>query len=202
VFVFIHISSLVVSILIVVYVVASGKCPMASTSNIENGSSSCSEYRWEYEVFLSFGGDTRNNFTDHLYRALAFDKGIITFRDKEGVYRGKPISPELLNAIEKSKIAVVILSENYASSTWCLEELANILECVDAGRMRVLPIFYHVDPSDVRHLKGTFAAAFAKHVLAIFHHVHDERFKEKKVQKWRAALRRVADLSGHHLKDE
>jgi hypothetical protein len=172
---------------------------MASTNNIQNGtsspSSSCSEY--SFDVFLSFGGDTRNSFTDHLYHALVFDKEIKTFRDNEELERGKPISSELLKAIEKSRIAVVILSEKYASSTWCLEELAKILECMDAGRMGVRPIFYKVDPGDVRHLKGAFADAFAKHVLAIF-----KENVEKKVQRWRDALRRVAGLSGHHLKNE
>ncbi|XP_059453554.1 TMV resistance protein N-like [Corylus avellana] len=146
-----------------------------STSNIQNSpSSSCSEHRWEYEVFLSFGGDTLKAFTDHLFHALSSDKGILTFRDKEGPDTGKPISPELLNTIENSRTAVVILSEKYASSTRCLEELAKIVECMNAGRMRVMPIFYHVDPSDMLHQKGTFADA----------------------------LRTVAGLNGHHLKDE
>jgi hypothetical protein len=157
---------------------------MASTSNIQNFPSSLCSSCYEYEVFLSFGDDTRNTFTDHLYHALASDKGIITFRDNEGLDRGKSISLEVLNAIEKSRIAFVIFSEKYASSNRRLEELAKIVECMGAGRMRVLPVFYHVDPSDVRYLKGTFA---------------DARLKE---ERWRAALRRVADLSGHHLKDE
>ena len=32
--------------------------------------SSSSTHQWKYEVFLSFKGDTRYNFTDHLYAAL------------------------------------------------------------------------------------------------------------------------------------
>ena len=83
----------------------------------------------EYDVFLSFRGeDTRCNFTDHLYHALV-DKEIITFRDDKELKMGEPISLELLEAIKKSRIAVIIFSENYASSTWCLEELAKIVEC-------------------------------------------------------------------------
>ncbi|KAG2663135.1 hypothetical protein I3760_16G013600 [Carya illinoinensis] len=117
----------------------------------------------EHDVFLSFRGeDTRNNFTDPLYHALV-DKGISTFKDDEKIEIGKPISPELLRAIEKSSMAVIVLSRNYASSTWCLQELAAITECMKKREMRVLPIFYHVDPSDVRHQTGTFADAFAKH---------------------------------------
>jgi hypothetical protein len=177
---------------------------MASTNNIQNGtsspSSSCSECL--YDVFLSFGGDTRHSFTDHLYDALVSDKEIKTFRDSEELETGKPIKSELSEAIEKSRIAVVILSEKYASSTWCLEELAKILECMDAGRMGVRPIFYKVEPRDVRNLKGTFGDAFAKHVLAIVN-PGKERFKEnveKNVQRWIDALTRVGHLSGKHLK--
>ena len=90
-------------------------------------SSSSSSGRWIYDVFLSFRGiDTRNNFTDHLYAALQCS-GIFTFRDNERLERGKSISPELLKAIEELRISIVILSKNYASSTWCLDELANII---------------------------------------------------------------------------
>ena len=145
----------------------------------------------EYDVFLSFRGeDTRYKFTDHLYHALV-DRKIITFRDDKELEMGKPISLELLEAIEKSRIAVIIFSENYASSTWCLEELAKIVECWRRGILRVLPIFYHVEPTDVRHQGKTFEEAFDG---------HEKRFPEK-VQKWRAALTSVASLSGQTLKD-
>ena len=41
--------------------------------------------------------------------------------------RGKAISAEILKAIEELKFAILILSKNYASSTWCLDELAKII---------------------------------------------------------------------------
>ena len=157
-------------------------------------SSSSSTPRWIYDVFLSFRGeDTRNNFTDHLYTALKL-KGIFTFRDDEKLVRGKSISLELLKAIEESRFAIVILSKNYASSTWCLDELVKIIECMKEIGLIVLPVFYDVDPSDVRKQTGTFAEAFVE---------YEERLKEniQKVQKWRAALREVANLSGWHLQD-
>ena len=171
---------------------------MASTSIQTVPSSITSDFskpQPKYDVFLSFRGeDTRCTFTDHLYRALEY-KRIITFRDDKELEMGKPISLELLEAIEKSTVAVIIFSKNYASSTWCLEELAKIVECRDRGIiLRVLPIFYYVEPTDVRHQKNTFAEAFAK---------HEKRFEENptKVQKWKTALTNVASLSGRHLKD-
>ncbi|XP_050253751.1 disease resistance protein Roq1-like [Quercus robur] len=57
--------------------------------------------------------------------------------------------------------------------------------------MEVFPVFYDVDPSDVRKQEGTFAKAFAEH----------EKENIEKVQTWRVALRKVANLSGWHLRD-
>uniref|UniRef100_A0A7N2R4H2 TIR domain-containing protein n=1 Tax=Quercus lobata TaxID=97700 RepID=A0A7N2R4H2_QUELO len=157
-------------------------------------SSSSSKPRWKYEVFLSFKGeDTRRSFTDHLYDALK-KKGILTFRDDEKLERGKSISEELLKAIEESRFAIIIFSENYASSRWCLDELVHIIRCKKEIGLEVVLVFYHVNPSDVRHQGGTFAQAFDK---------HKECFKEsiEKVETWRAALREVANLSGWDLQD-
>ncbi|XP_075650557.1 TMV resistance protein N-like isoform X2 [Castanea sativa] len=157
-------------------------------------SSSSSSRRWIYDVFLSFRGeDTRNSFTDHLYASLQ-RSGISTFRDNEKLERGKSIAPKLLKAIKESRFAIVILSRNYASSTWCLDELVEIIRCMKEMKMTVLPIFYKVNPSDVRNQKGTFAQAFAK---------HEKRLKgnTEKVQTWRAALSEVANLSGWHSQD-
>ena len=90
-------------------------------------SSSSSSPGCKYDVFLSFrGDDTRKTFTDHLYAGLT-QKGISTFRDDEKLQQGTLIAPELLKAIEESRFAVVILSKDYASSRWCLIELAKML---------------------------------------------------------------------------
>ena len=114
-------------------------------------SSTSSSRKWKYDVFLSFRGeDTRKSFTDHLYTTLKL-KGIFTFRDDEKLKRGKPIKPKLLEAIEESLYAIVILSKNYASSTWCLDELVKIMECKDKIGLIVHLIFYDVDPSEVRN---------------------------------------------------
>ncbi|XP_054796255.1 TMV resistance protein N-like [Prosopis cineraria] len=84
-----------------------------------SSNSDSSTPKWKYGVFLSFAGkDTRLNFTHHLYAALTWND-VITFRDDEAIERGEDISQELLQAIEDySLVAIVILSENYANSTW------------------------------------------------------------------------------------
>ena len=148
--------------------------------------------RSNYDVFLSFRGeDTRNGFTSNLNGFLSL-QGINTFMDNE-LQRGEKISTKLLEAIESSKISIIIFSKNYATSTWCLDELVKILECEKKGQ-KVFPVFYKVDPSEVRSQRGKFGEALAK---------HEESFKydTNKVQRWRAALNEAGNLSGWHYQN-
>ncbi|XP_061988263.1 disease resistance protein RUN1-like [Rosa rugosa] len=144
-----------------------------------------------YDVFLSFRGvDTRNNFTSHLYSKLVSSR-IFTFFDDNELRRGEDISQSFIRAIEGSRISLIVFSANYASSKWCLDELVKIMECRKTLGQTVFPIFYRVEPSDVRHQTGSFAEAFVKHKAA-------NRYAEN-VPKWRAALHEAANLSGFHL---
>ncbi|XP_021800049.1 TMV resistance protein N-like [Prunus avium] len=139
-----------------------------------------------HDVFLSFRGeDTRDGFTSHLHAALLRNK-IETYMDRR-LEKGDEIEPALLEAIEKSKIALVIFSEDYASSTWCLKELVHILGCQKSHGQIVIPIFYRIDPSDVRKHQGTYA-------------LEDSPLKRSKdeVANWRAALEEAANISGFH----
>ena len=145
-------------------------------------------------MFLSFRGeDTRHGFTGHLYNTLQ-SKGIHTFIDDEKLQRGEQITPALMKAIQDSRVAITVLSEHYASSSFCLDELATILHCDQRKRLLVIPVFYKVDPSDVRHQKGSYGEALAKLETR---YQHDP----EKLQKWKMALKQVADLSGYHFKE-
>ncbi|WRX20006.1 Toll/interleukin-1 receptor homology (TIR) domain - like 3 [Theobroma cacao] len=155
-------------------------------------SATTSSHRLKHEVFLSFRGeDTRNNFLAHLNVALQ-RKGIGTYIDSEDLPRGEEISPALLKAIQESMISAIVISENYASSSWCLEELSKIMEFKHTKGLLVVPSFYHVDPSDIRKQTGSFQQAFAE----------DEKNGIDKVQKWRHALTRAGNLSGFHIKQD
>ncbi|CAL5353875.1 unnamed protein product [Camellia sinensis] len=149
----------------------------------------------KYDVCLSFSGiDTRMNFSSHLLAALE-QHGFYTFRDDTKLNRGEDIGSELLKAIEESSISIVVFSKNYAMSKWCLDELVWIVECKKTFNQIVLPIFYDVDPSDVRTQKGSLVEAFAKH------EDHFGKSSDGKVEKWRAALTEAANLSGWDLKN-
>ncbi|XP_030946045.1 TMV resistance protein N-like [Quercus lobata] len=164
-----------------------------SSSSSSSFSATSSTHRWRYEVFLSFRGeDTRNGFTSHLHKALC-DKGFNTFIDNN-LQGGGEISIELLKTIESSKVSIIVFSENYASSSWCLDELIKILECKKNIGQLVLPVFYNVDPSEVRGQKKGFGVALTE---------HEEKFKDNidKVKNWRTALKEVGSLSGWHYKN-
>ncbi|KAG2688789.1 hypothetical protein I3760_09G110800 [Carya illinoinensis] len=145
-----------------------------------------SSHPWIHDVFLSFRGeDTRNTFTGHLHHAL-IEKGIKTFRDDLVLQKGDEISPTLLEAIEQSKISIIVFSKEYATSTWCLDELVKILECRKSFGRMVRPIFYNVDPSNVRK-------QFVKVI-----DMHENKVNKDK-QRWKEALKEAAKLSGWHL---
>jgi hypothetical protein len=82
--------------------------------NSKGASSSSFTHRCKYDVFLSFRGeDTRNGFTSHLNGILRHN-GINTFIDDE-LRRGEEISTELLEAIESSRISIIVFSKKSLS---------------------------------------------------------------------------------------
>ncbi|XVF70282.1 hypothetical protein PTKIN_Ptkin11bG0148600 [Pterospermum kingtungense] len=129
---------------------------------LSSPSSSSSFSPKKYDVFLSFRGETRKNFTDHLCAALNRG-GIITFRDDLKLEAGERIRPGLLKAIQESWCSVIVFSETYASSSWCLDELAEIVKQKNERGHKVFPIFYDVDPSDLRKQTGRVEDDFVKH---------------------------------------
>ncbi|XP_010492785.1 PREDICTED: probable disease resistance protein RPP1 isoform X2 [Camelina sativa] len=159
--------------------------PFSSSSS---SSSSLSTRQYTYDVFPSFSGqDVRRTFLSHFLEGLK-SKGIKTFIDN-GIMRSESINSELVRAIRESRIAVVILSKNYASSSWCLNELQLIMDCRASLGQTVMTIFYDVDPSDVRKQTGDFGKAFEETC-------HEKTEEEK--QRWRQALTEVVVIAGEH----
>lgn len=172
-------------------------CLLLAPATTDNGNSSypvtcftclSDTSRIKYDVFVSFrGSDIRRDFLSHLIEAFS-RKQIVAFVDYK-IHKGDELSQALLGAIEGSLISLVIFSDNYASSRWCLLELVKMIECRKKDGQIVLPIFYKVDPSHVRHQKGTYGDAFAK---------HEKRYSLTTVETWRSALNESGNLSGFH----
>ncbi|KAF2599379.1 hypothetical protein F2Q68_00010684 [Brassica cretica] len=131
-------------------------------------SSSSLSRSWLYHVFLSFRGlDVRKGFLSHVLKELK-SRGIIPFIDDE-IKRGESVGPVLVGAIRQSRVAIVFLSRNYASSSWCLDELVEIMKC--------------------REETGDFGKAFDETCVG--------KTEEVK-QAWMTALKDVAGIAGYH----
>ena len=158
---------------------------MALVINKGASSSSFTHQPENFDVFLSFRGeDTRHGFISHLYEALRL-RGIHTFIDDK-LPRGAEISSQLFKIIKNSTMSIIVFSENYASSTWCLDELAKIVEYKKNDQL-MIPVFYKVNPSEIRKQNGKFGDALAE---------HEKNMDNKKVQRWRNALQEAANISG------
>ncbi|CAN6804025.1 unnamed protein product, partial [Brassica oleracea] len=160
-----------------------------SSLSISSASPSSSSHVWLHDVFPSFRGeDVRYNFLSHIKKE--FKRKTITVFNDNGIKRGESIAPELIRGIRGSKIAIVLLSTNYASSKWCLEELVEIMKCREELGQTVIAIFYKVDPSDVKKLTGDFGEVFRK----------TSKGKDKEdIRRWKQALEKVAVIAGYHL---
>ncbi|KAG4395347.1 hypothetical protein AAZX31_20G192400 [Glycine max] len=89
----------------------------------------------------------------------------------------------LCEAVKDSELAIVVFSENYADSEWCLKELMEILHCRKTKGMVVIPVFYEVDPSHIRNCTYIYGKAMEKH--------NDN----ESIQDWKAALDEAASIS-------
>uniref|UniRef100_A0A0D3DQ24 TIR domain-containing protein n=1 Tax=Brassica oleracea var. oleracea TaxID=109376 RepID=A0A0D3DQ24_BRAOL len=132
-----------------------------------------------YDVFLSFrGADTRKNIISHLHKEL-LRQGIRTFKDDRTLEMGDCVPRRLREAIKTSRFAIVVISKNYGTSSWCLEELRMIMKLELDKKIVVIPVFYDVDISDVRNHRRSFAL--------IYHH------QSPKIPSWKEALQRIAN---------
>ncbi|KAL3749984.1 hypothetical protein ACJRO7_011026 [Eucalyptus globulus] len=182
-------SALSIALLVYVYVLLSR--PSKKREVPAKGTNSRESVGPSYEVFLSFHGrDTRHGFTDFLYRGMV-ETGILVFRDNESLHVGQKIGDELLQAIQNSKIYIPIFSENYASSHWCLRELAYMVECTSKsnGNKEILPIFFDVEPDDVKLKTNLYSEALLK---------HQKKFCTE-VESWKKALVNVDKIKGWNL---
>ncbi|GAU29189.1 hypothetical protein TSUD_276080 [Trifolium subterraneum] len=102
----------------------------------------------------------------------------------------------------KSEREIVIKLSLY--SRWCLDELVRIMECSKSIGQVVLPVFYGVDPSEVRHQNGEFGRAFQSlltrlsNIKGLFKVLNFKSGSPNLEQErsWKAALHEVAGFAG------
>ncbi|XP_030515759.2 disease resistance-like protein DSC1 [Rhodamnia argentea] len=109
------------------------------------------------------------------------------FRHDDMLPVGKQIGQENLWAIRRCRIAVPIVSEQYAQSNWCIRELIEIVCCHRHYGKLVFPIFYQLEVEDVRDQLGSFKKALC---------TLKKQSSTEEMQEWREALTFVARIKG------
>ncbi|CAL9238416.1 unnamed protein product [Arabidopsis halleri] len=137
------------------------------------------------QVFINFRGEEiRYGFISHLVAAFELH-GIYFFIDKYE-QKGKDLT-HLFKRIQESKIALAIFSRKYAQSKWCLNELAKMKKVAEKNKLEIIPIFYKVKASDVRHQEGEFGHNFWE--LA-------RTSSGEEIKQWKEALEFVSNKMG------
>uniref|UniRef100_A0A9I9DRU2 TIR domain-containing protein n=1 Tax=Cucumis melo TaxID=3656 RepID=A0A9I9DRU2_CUCME len=148
-----------------------------------------------YDVFLSHRAkDTGQSFAADLHEALT-SQGIVVFRDDVDEEDGeKPYGvEEKMKAVEESRSSIVVFSENYGSFV-CMKEVGKIAMCKELMDQLVLPIFYKIDPGNVRKQEGNFEKYFNEHEA-------NPKIDIEEVENWRYSMNQVGHLSGWHVQD-
>ncbi|KAK9055801.1 hypothetical protein SSX86_026886 [Deinandra increscens subsp. villosa] len=176
--------------------VASSSSPSSSSNKrkMDSDSSDESTYfkRPKNDVFMNYAfEDIGKSFISHLKGALS--RNSFTISDHTLLTAGEDMRLELLKAIGESEIYVIVFSINYAFSERSLNELVSIMDRLNKFNDRkVLPVYYNVEPSDVRRQHGPFKEAFR---------AYDTDFDPGTVQKWKQALKDAGQLCGLSLQN-
>ncbi|KAK4268323.1 hypothetical protein QN277_024998 [Acacia crassicarpa] len=93
------------------------------------------------------------------------------------ILQNKQTTYTLSKALQKSRIAIIVFSKNYADSAYRLKELVQMLNCFNGEGRLIYLVIYDVDPSE----------AWAQ---------LEKKLKGKR--EWRLALAQAAGLSDYH----
>jgi hypothetical protein len=149
------------------------------------GAAECKPH--QYDVFINHRGpDVKKAFVAHLNGALKRD-GFRPFLDAKSIGQGRHVFNSIDKALKGACVHVAVFSKRYAESKYCLNELCDMLKSDQV----ILPVFYGVNPEDLRNIDGgPFKEGFRKHV---------KRGRIEEIRRWKEALRKVADHRGFRL---
>ena len=151
--------------------------------------SSSSKLPGMYDVLINFSGEEiEKKFVSHLDSVLSA-VGFTTFLHHENAMKSTHIQEPIL---ELCRVAIVVFTKTYSESAWCLHQLQQIIQWHQTYFRHVLPIYYEIEPSDVRLQKGDFGKAFK----ATVHQTFSGQQLEHAMSRWTHALTTAANLFG------
>ncbi|XP_057836203.2 disease resistance protein TAO1 isoform X2 [Cryptomeria japonica] len=145
-----------------------------------------------YDVFINHRGpDVKSTLATALYGMLT-GMALSVFWDAQELEHGDFLPPTIEAAMRSALLYIAIFSKSYAESPRCLAELSLMLET----GTRIIPIFYDVDPSDLRWVekgKGVYDQAFKEHE-------QKGGYPVEELLKWKKALHIVSFYTGEVIK--
>jgi hypothetical protein len=138
-----------------------------------------------YHVFISHRGP--DVFATDLYHRLIYH-GLRVLLDYQERQEGEELTDQIKGAIRTASVHVAIFPPTYADSNWCLDELRFMLE----SGAPIIPVFYHVNPADLRWTQGE--GVYARSLRNL-----EQRYNSQTIENWRSALSSAADISGLYL---
>jgi len=142
-----------------------------------------------YDVLINFSGEEiKKKFVSHLDSALSA-VGFTTFLHHENAVKSTHIQQPIL---ELCRVAIIVFTKTYSESAWCLHQLQQIIQWHQTYSRHVLPIYYEIEPSDVRLQKGDFGKAFK----ATAHQTFSGQQLEDAMSRWSHALTNAANIFG------
>eukprot|EP01018_Ginkgo_biloba_P026398 Gb_20223 [translate_table: standard] len=96
---------------------------------------------------------------------------------------------EIENAILSARVHIAILSENYPKSPWCLAELSLMLKSRAESHAAIVPIFYDLQPSDLRRDSQVHANCFKMHR-------DSQKFSAQLLEQWQGDLHTASYMQG------
>lgn len=165
-------------------------CPStsASISYAHNNS-------YVYDVFINHRGpDCKKTLATDLYNRLR-GYGLRVFLDQRELQEGDALDSQIKGAIERASVHLAIFSQNYAQSSWCLDELVLMFQ----SRATIIPVFYgSVKPSHLRWVKDKPEGPYARDLLEL---ERKRGYQHEILEKWRQALSQAGGISGVELEN-
>eukprot|EP00253_Pinus_taeda_P015737 PITA_15737 len=171
---------------------------MASSSTSTSTSHTLNNNDYVFDVFISHRGpDVKKTLATHLYHRLC-EHDLSVFLDEQELRAGDTVNPQLESAVRTSSVNIAIFSPNYAASTWCLDELLNMVDSMSKYKSTIIPLFFGVTLAEVRWTQGG-KGVYGKdlYILQGKKTFHGQRRHDSDIiEKWRNALSTVADIKG------
>eukprot|EP00253_Pinus_taeda_P005738 PITA_05738 len=176
-------------------------CPStsASISYAHNNS-------YVYDVFINYRGpDCKKTLATDLYNCLR-GYGLQVFLDQQEWQGGDALDSQIKGAIQKASVHLAIFSENYAQSSWCLDELVLMFR----SGATIIPVYYgSVKPSHLRWVGVKPEGRYAQDLLELEQKTtfdietrqNKPRYRPDTVKEWRQALSQAADIIGFELEN-